>query len=129
MLKPKLFSIGLTCGISTLGLAYDRGDYEEKNIFQNKELEIRYFGWSLLGLWIGAIIYMTRDFFFPSIFGKKDLPSKSPAEDVRRFSHMMTIVEEAEEFSPPPSSEIIKKRLKTKGGKYTSGIIREIFPF
>ena len=116
MLNTKLFFIGFTCGISTVSSTFDRDDYQEKNIFQNKELEIRYFGWGLLGLWIGAIVYMTRDFFFPSIFGKKEDPSsRAPAEEVRRFSHMMTIVEEAEESTPPIPKKIIKKKFKEKG--------------
>lgn len=41
---------------------------QNTKFFANSESEIRFFGWALLGLWIVTIIYMTRDFFFPSIF-------------------------------------------------------------
>uniref|UniRef100_A0A7E4VP86 SLC12 domain-containing protein n=1 Tax=Panagrellus redivivus TaxID=6233 RepID=A0A7E4VP86_PANRE len=44
-------------------------DHPDKAKFTEQDAEIRVLGWALLGIWITAIVYMTRDFFFPSIFG------------------------------------------------------------
>jgi hypothetical protein len=32
------------------------------------DLKFRNFGWALLGIWLSAIIYITRDFWFPDSF-------------------------------------------------------------
>jgi hypothetical protein len=33
-----------------------------------RDMQLRVFGWALLFLWIGTVLYMTRDFFFPGRF-------------------------------------------------------------
>lgn len=48
---------------------------EQKQLLQNTlinyEKEMRYLGWFLLIIWLFAIIYMTRDFWFPNLFQSK----------------------------------------------------------
>lgn len=44
------------------------------NVFNNHEMEVRYLGWLLLTVWLLAIIYMTRDFWFPTAFRIKSEP-------------------------------------------------------
>uniref|UniRef100_A0A914EP62 Uncharacterized protein n=1 Tax=Acrobeloides nanus TaxID=290746 RepID=A0A914EP62_9BILA len=67
---------------------------------EDKEFQIRTFGWMLLGGWLGMIIYMTRDFLFPSIskiVRNEDLETKKDEvknreEGLRKLSHCFTPV-------------------------------------
>jgi len=47
------------------------------------ERQFRNFGWGLLGLWLSTIVYMTRDFWFPSAFFVSE-PCESPTSTPRR---------------------------------------------
>lgn len=77
MWQSKYLFFQLLCGFSTIIIAIDQRNYEKKTIFTNKEIEIRFFGWSLLGIWLSTIIYMTRDFFFPSMFHENNFETSS----------------------------------------------------
>lgn len=88
--------------ISLVLLASTEYSYKNGDVpfYKDKEFQIRTFGWMLLGGWLGMIIYMTRDFLFPSIskiVRNEDLETKKDEvknreEGLRKLSHCFTPV-------------------------------------
>ncbi|CAD5220326.1 unnamed protein product [Bursaphelenchus okinawaensis] len=57
----------------TSNLVYSNPNITQWHIQVNREVQTRIFGWMLLLLWISAIFYMTRDFWFPAAYSQKQV--------------------------------------------------------
>ncbi|CAI4229499.1 unnamed protein product [Auanema sp. JU1783] len=68
------------------GLLGSMSDYRMK---LSNDDQIRYFGWALLVVWTLSIIYMTRDFWFPSAFGLPPLSERMRAPRFKREKRNM----------------------------------------
>lgn len=41
---------------------------ETQNYIHDQEFQIRTFGWILLVIWMAAVVYIARNFFFPKFY-------------------------------------------------------------
>lgn len=66
-----------------------------------RDTQIRIFGWFLLILWVGFIIYMTRDFFFPGIYkATREVSVRSNQKTRSRTQSVEANADESQKTNP-----------------------------
>lgn len=63
----------------------------------DRDFQVRFFGWALLFLWVAAMVYIARDFFFPSFYRAEIHETKYDKDEsygkwFKKFIHCINVI-------------------------------------